>query len=345
MTTPTFTPILPPNIDSTMMSAFRSCPRKFYNEFILGLRPPGLSIDLHAGACFAAAVEFVRKQVHVHDNDLMTALLKAQMAFEINWGNFEIPEHKDTAKTPERMWEAVIDYFREYPPRTDHIQPYVANGKPTIEYTFAIPLEPTLPFDSHQIPSELNGNVEKCNYISYNPNYNEGFPLHPVTGEPFFYSGRLDMLGHDTRSGLIVGEDDKTGSTGFYGNWSEKWDLRSQFIGYTWALQQMGLNCEHIAVRGIGILKTKFHHAEIIKPYSNFLRARWHEQLRRDLWRLVDCWNTGYWDYNLGESCVAYGNCIFNQACQSPNEEAWLGNFEVRRWNPLTVDPTDGSIK
>lgn len=321
-------PILPPNIDATMMSAYRSCPRKFFNEFIYGLRPPGLSIDLHAGGCFASAIENIRHDIHLNGASYHDACLRAQMAFEIQWGDFEIPTHKDTAKTKDRIWEAVVGgentdsrgYFEEYPPLTDHIQPYVANGRPTIEFTFAVPLEPAV--------------------HSAQGHDGTAFPLHPVSGEPFMYSGRLDMLGHDTRSGLIVGEDDKTQGTGFYGNWSEKWDLRSQFIGYTWAMQQLGINCEHIAVRGIGILKTKFHHAEIIKPYSNFLRARWHEQLRRDLWRLVDSWNTGYWDYNLAESCTNYGNCMFLQACQSPNEELWLNNFEVRRWNPLAVDPT-----
>lgn len=317
-----FEAIFPANVDSTMVSAFRSCHRKNYNEFILGLRPPGISVDLHAGGCFAKAIETIRRAVHVKGYDLPNALMAGQIAFEAEWGDFEIPPNKDTAKTKDRVWEAVDDYFRTYPPRTDHIQPFVANGKPTVEFSFAIPLEPIT-------RTMAEG----------------GWPAHPVTGEPIFYSGRLDMLGHQVNSGLIVGVDDKTGSTGFYTGWSEKWDLRSQFIGYTWALQQHGINCEHIAVRGIGILKTKIHHAEIIKPYSNHLRELWLEQLRRDLWKMVECWHTGYWDYNFGEACVAFGNCIFGQACQSPNADAWLSNFAVRRWNPLSADPTKEEVK
>lgn len=302
------TPILPPYIDSTMISAFRSCPRKFFNEFVLGLRPPGISIDLHAGGAFAHSIEVVRHEVFVNNRNLSDALLRANAAFEIYWGDFQIPEHKKTAKTPGRVWAAVEDYFIKYPPATDHIQPYFSDGKPTFEFTFSIPLDgPT-------------------------------WPVHPESGEPFFYVGRFDMLGE--YMGLPIIEDDKTGSTGFYANWSEKWDLRSQFIGYTWACQELGIAVDTVAVRGIGILKELIHHAEAIKPYSNDLRAKWLEQLRRDLIRLVAAYKEGYWDYNLGESCTAYSNCIFLTPCASNDPDPWLQNFEVRRWNPLSKDPT-----
>lgn len=313
------TPILPSYIDSTMISAFRSCPRKFYNEFVLGLRPSGISIDLHAGGAFAHALEVVRKEVFINDRSLADALTRASAAFEIYWGDFEIPEHKaaKTGKTRENMWAAVEDYFAKYPPRTDHIQPYFVDGKPTFEFTFGIPLEPTQR-DSHEAPGT-------------------DWPKHPVSGEPFMYVGRFDMLGE--YMGTPVVEDDKTASTGFYAGWSEKWDLRSQFIGYTWACQQLGIPVDTVAVRGIGVLKTMIHHAEAIKPYSNHLRAVWLEQLRRDLWRIVRCYNEDYWDYNLGESCTAYGNCIFIQPCQSTDPAPWLKTFDVRRWNPTAANP------
>src|SRR5687768_13696648 len=124
-----FIDIIPPNIDSTIMSTFRSCHRKGFNEFIRGLRH-GKSLDLHAGGCFALGLETVRREVHLNSASLDDALLKAQMAFEISWGDFQVPPDKDTAKTPDRMWEAIVDYFHMYPPMTDHIQPFVANGQP-----------------------------------------------------------------------------------------------------------------------------------------------------------------------------------------------------------------------
>ena len=313
------TPILPAYIDSTMMSAFRSCPRKFYNEFVLGLRPSGISVDLHAGGVFAHCLEVVRKEVFLNGRSLAEALLRANAEFEIRWGDFEIPEHKKTNKRPERVWAAVESYFTQYPPLTDHIQPYYSEGKPTFEFTFAIPLEPIAPKDR----------VFLCRDTEW--------PAHPVTGEPFLYTGRFDMLGQYL--GRPVVEDDKTSGSGHYVNWTEKWDLRSQFIGYTWACQQLGLEVEEVVVRGVGIQIRDIAHAEAIKPYSNHLRALWLEQLRRDLWRLVDCYNSGYFDYNLGESCTSFGNCIFIQPCQSPDPEPWLKTFDVRRWDPTQANP------
>jgi hypothetical protein len=311
------TPILPAYIDATMTSCFRSCPRKFYNEFILGLRPPGVSIDLHAGGAFAHCLETVRKEIYVNGRSLSEALLRANAAFEIYWGDFKIPETKKTNKRPDRVWAAVESYFATYAPHTDHIQPYMVDGKPTLEFTFALPLEPTAN------DSPLGGSRE--------------WPRHPVTGDPFLYAGRFDMLGEYL--GMPIVCDDKTTGTGLYSGWSEKWDLRGQFIGYTWAAQQLGIAADSCAVRGVGILMTKIDHAEAIKPYSDDLRARWLEQLRRDLWRIVRMWDEGYFDYNFAESCTDYGSCIFSTACQSSDPEPWLNNFEVRRWNPTKSDP------
>lgn len=307
-------PILPNYIDATMMSCFRSCPRKFYNEFVLGLRPAGVSVDLHAGGAFAKALEVVRYEVFVNHRDMAEALLRGHAAFDMYWGNFTIPEFKTTTKHPDRVWEAVVQYFNTFPPLMDHIQPYMVDGKPTFEFTFAIPLD-----------MDGGGPVE-------------AWPVHPETGEPFLYSGRCDMVGE--YMGLPIVCDDKTMGQSPGQNWSEKWDLRSQFIGYTWAAQQLGMEVDSVAVRGVGILMKSINLAEAIKPYSDYLRAMWLEQLRRDLWKIVECWSSGYWDYNLAETCTSYGLCPYSTSCQSANPNSWLETFDVRRWNPIAIDPT-----
>lgn len=321
-------PELPLHIDSTMISCARSCLQKFYLEFVNGYRPKGgKSIDLHAGGCFATAIEEVYTQVHVNKRSLDDALTVAQVRFDLEWGDFEIPEWKKTSKTWERMWEAVVDYFRQYPPLTDHVQPYFnAEGKPTFEFTFAIPLEPIISFDP-EIAGMEDGKRLKDSH----------FPCHP-SGSPFIYTGRLDMMG--TYMGRPVWRDEKTSKNNpqTNSNWSEQWDLRSQFIGYTWALQQLGIDCEGGIVRGIGILKEKIGHAEAHKTYSQFIIDRWYEQLRRDLWRIRRAYDEGYWDFNLADGCTSYGNCMFTRVCQSTTPESWLNEFEIRKWNPLIKD-------
>jgi len=314
--TPTvFTSILPINIDSTMMSCFRQCPRKFFLEFVLGLRPPGLSVDLHAGACFAAALEETYKGLYIHGMTVTGALQRAQARFMIEWGDFEIPDWKRTAKTMDRVWEAVESYFAEYPPHTDTIRPYIAaDGKPTLEYTFAIPLEPTHWNDDGR-----------------------SFPRHP-SGSSFLYTGRFDMLGQDVM-GKPIPRDEKTTGGSIGVDWVRRWALRSQFIGYVWALQQCGLKAEQVCVRGVAIQKTQIVHAEARPYYPQELIGRWYEQLRRDLWRITRSWDEKYWDYDLGESCTSYGTCVFMDSCAAAEPEAWLSDMEVRRWDPLNKNP------
>ena len=143
---------LPLHVDSTMINCFRSCPEKWNLEFAGGFRPPTISIDLHAGACFAIALETVYKYVWAHNLPLKDAIERAHGAFLVAWGDFEIPEFKETSKTKDRVWEAAECYFlgeripngfQGYQPKTDHVQPYFdTKGNPSFEYTFAIPLEP-----------------------------------------------------------------------------------------------------------------------------------------------------------------------------------------------------------
>jgi hypothetical protein len=316
-------PELPLHIDSTMITCFRSCPQKFNLEFVHGYRLPGVSLDLHAGACFSSAVEETRKQIWLNDKNLSEALLMAEARFFQEWGDVEPPEWKRTAKTKDRVWEAVESYFDQYSPKTDHIRPYIAtDGKPTLEYTFAIPLEPT----------------SKDNDPWMGSRHNE-FPLHP-SGAPFLYCGRFDLLGSYNNRPCVL--DDKTTGYSIGRNWASQWDLRSQFMGYKWACQQCGIDVQEVAVRGIAIQKEQIVHAEAIKPYPDELLGRWHEQLRRDLWRIRRAWDENYFDFNFGDACTSYGLCSFLNTCASPNPQNWVTEFEVRHWNPLVKNPTAG---
>ena len=216
------------------------------------------------------------------------------------------------------FWEAVESYFTQYAPKTDHVRPYIAaDGNPAVEYTFAIPLEPTSKF-------------------SLNPPHTTYFPKHP-SGTPFVYCGRFDMLG--SYQDRPVPLDDKTTGSSIGRNWASQWDLRSQFLGYLWACQQCGIDAREVVVRGIAIQKEQIVHAEAIKQYSNELLGRWYDQLRRDLWRIRNAYDEGHFDFNFGDACTSYGQCTFLNTCASPNPQNWVTEFEVRMWNPLNKNP------
>jgi hypothetical protein len=298
--------ILPAHIDSTMVNAFRACPRKFWWEYVLGLRPADTSIDLHAGAVFSATLERFYNEVYHNGLDSSAALARAYSTFQHDWGDFVIRKERHP-KTPENMWAAVEDYVRVYPPGSDSVQPYFTGGGATFEYSFAIPLD--------------------------FPN----FPRHPVSGDPFIYAGRFDLLGKKDNRPVI--RDEKTAQR-LESNWSEKWDLRSQFLGYCWALQHLGIPCNTVVVRGVIVTLTSIRQVEAIKLYPQHLIDRWFEQLRRDLFRLTACWNEQYFDYNLGDTCTNYSHCPFIPLCSSNQPENWYDSYEVVRWNPLNRNPT-----
>jgi hypothetical protein len=151
------------------------------------------------------------------------------------------------------------------------------------------------------------------------------------------YSGRFDLLGQ--RNGRPIPRDEKT-TKGIGPYWADQWALRNQFIGYVWACQQCGLDVQEVAVRGIAILVNDIKLVEHIQPYSAALIAKWHEQLRLDLWKIRRAWDAGYFDYNFADACTQYGSCAFMTPCGSATPESWLNNYEVRRWNPLLKNPT-----
>lgn len=302
---------LPQKIDSTMISCFRTCPQKFYNEFVLGLRPQSVSVDLHAGACFAAALERVYRAHYIENETMERAIELAYATFKTEWGNFVPPP--ETSKTQDNVWAAVEEYFKHFGLATDHVQPYFSEGLPTFEFTFALPLD------------------------------DPRFPRHP-NGEPYVYCGRFDAL---CRWGdkIIVRDEKTTSSLG--STWSRRWSLRSQFIGYVWACQHFGLNVDTVCVRGVGILKTRISFAEVFCTYPRHLIDMWYEQLRRDLERINAMWERrarSAWDYNLSDSCVRYGVCEFSDMCMSRTPESWASRFEVRRWDPTTRKKLDAVV-
>lgn len=306
---PSFEVVLPHHIDSTMLTAFRACPQKYFLEFVRGVRPREKSIDLHAGGCFAKALEVVYRLAH-RGYPIYTALGQAELVFHQMWGDFVILDERNP-KQPDRVWEAILDYVRVYGVLTDRVQPYRVNGEPTYEYSFAIPLD---------FP---------------------GFPKHPVTGDPFIFCGRFDMLGEF--NGVPIVRDEKT-SKAAGDKWADQWDLRGQFIGYLWACNLLGIPVDTVCIRGVIIQKTQIRQLEAIRPFSKNLRDRWFIQLREDLHRLVNAYEAGYWDYNFGDSCHSYSGCMFKLFCETGEPDNWLSNFVENRWNPLLLDPLDESL-
>lgn len=306
-------PSFPHLIDSTMLSGYLACPRQFYWQWINRLTISQKSVHLHAGGAFAAAIESFRLSFYT-GFDYDTAMCGAVERFIKEWGDFPLMEEEN--KSFYNVLGALDSYFQIYPPATDHVKPYIANGKPAVEFTFALPT---------------------------------GI-LHPETGEPILYGGRCDMIGDMGGTLMIV--DEKT--TSQLGNsWSKKWQMRGQFAGYVMAARTLGnLPVAGALIRGVSILKAGYGHAEAIVYFPEWQLERWWGHVERTLRDMVCNWQESKthkdprgFDQNFSDACAAYSSCQFLNLCMVESPENWIDGYFVRNaWNPLATNPEEPKL-
>lgn len=310
---------LPGYIDSSILSNWRSCRRKYFWGILNSLSPTGKSIHLVAGGAFAAGMEAARRLAFApgrdhratHD-DLLEA---AYPAFAREWGDLSIEE--DHPKSFSSTFQALEAYLLHTPPLSDPVQPLIRpSGGPSVEFTFSIPLDPSA-----------------------------GFPLHPETRDPFLFVGRFDLLG--SYSGLPCVLDEKTTSA-LGPTWVAQWNLRGQFMGYCWACQQLGIPVSTAVVRGIALLKREYKFETALVQFSNHLINRWAEQLCYDLHQIVASYKalkadpealTFAYPYNFADACSSYGGCAFATLCSVASPEDFLNNYVHYLWDPLAKQP------
>jgi len=312
-------PSFPTVIDSSLIAAFRACPTQAFYNYFQHWKPRGVSVHLHAGKAFAAGSEATRLAYYLGRykrrepdgtwsfHDRATGLEQESIACGLavllaEYGDFECPP--DSAKSAERMAGAFMYFFDAFRLTEDRAVPVsLAGGQRGIEVSFTQPVD----------------------------------FAHPETGDPLLFTGRLDML--TEYAGQMFGEDDKTTSQ-LGASWARQWELRSQFISYSWGVRSLGYDLAGFLVRGVSILKTKYDHAQAICYYPPWMVDEWYEQLvTRDLPLMKFMWERESWGRDLSEACNAYGGCSFKSICMSDPKarQAWLeGSFERRKWDPVT---------
>jgi PD-(D/E)XK nuclease superfamily protein len=290
-------PPFPTVVDSSMLSAFRACPRKFAYTYLDHWKPAAESVHLVAGKAFASGLEAAREAFYIRREPAEEAQAQGLAALWREYGTFEEPE--DSPKGPLRMAGALEYYFSRYPLGSDGATPRVFGERHGIEFSFVEPVS----------------------------------VVHPETGDPILYSGRADMV-CDSFGGLYIYDEKTTGQLG--PTWAGKWEHRSQFTAYCWGLRGHGIHPTGIVVRGIAILKDSYNDAQAITYRSDWEVDRWLRQVERDLHRMIAMWEAGEWDYALDDACTAYAGCPFARPCKSADPQPWLeGYFHKRRWDPV----------
>ena len=315
----------PEIFDSSMIATYKACAEKFRLEYIHHWKPKASSVHLHAGGAFAKGLEVARKAFYTGEivgfvpnsktgqmqwasiqrepQDSETAISLGLQALLAAYGNYDCPP--DSAKSVERMAGAFEFYFDNYPLSHEDGYPIqlTSDGQRAIEYSFA-----------HPLPI-----------------------LHPVTGNPLLYVGRMDAI-IQYAGGRYICDEKTTSQLG--ASWPRQWDLRSQFTGYAWGARQAGIEVEGAIVRGVSILKTKYDTAQSINYRPEWQIDRWYNELLEWIEDIKHNYSKrgpeAYWRHNLDHSCAEYGGCAFREACLSVDKQPWLETaFEHRVWNPL----------
>ena len=225
-------------------------------------------------------------------------------AATIFFGDREPPEKSN--KTYGALCGALISYCEEYPLDTDAVKPVLYGGTAAVEFTFAVP-------------------IPDC--------------FHPVTNDPLLYGGRFDFLG-EFQDQLYVVDDKTTSQLGQ--SWSKQWELNSQFTGYVYGAQQMGLDVAGAIIRGQSILKSGFGHAQVIIYRPQWQIDRWLNSLKEDVWNMISDWKSGQYKFALGSACSNYGGCEFLHLCTKQDPLPWVQSHYVTHvWNPLHKNPEE----
>lgn len=295
----TYTPF-PRTISNSTLDTFKSCEKKFEWATVQLLQPKDKGPDLFPGGAFAAGQAAFRDSFYgenPNQHNYRLALHAAMLSILKYWGT--APLLLETNKSLINVILAIDAFYKNWPPRTDYLQPLLISGKPATELYFSTPLE-------------IN---------------------HPTTNEPLLYTGRLDALMH--WSHLLIAEDDKTTKSLGY-NWAASWNLDSQFTGYKWALEQQFPDREvaAIVIRGTCFLKKSFTFAESIQYRARWEIDRWYQDTHRIIEKSIAAWREGYYESNLGSSCKAYGGCPYTPLCSSHQPERWLDKYTQRENTP-----------
>lgn len=283
--------------DSTALASLRACHKQLEYSTFRSLKRRGESVHLHAGAAFARGLEVARLAFYAEGLSPNECIARGIHALITAYGDFD---PGGSAKSCDRMVGALEYYFSEFPFETDPARVISLQGKPAVEFSFAIPLP-----------------------IS-----------HPESGEPLIFAGRFDAI-VEYAGGLYAMDEKTTSSLGAM--WSKQWDLRGQFCGYAWAMREHNLPPAGTIVSGVSILKTKYEQQRAIIPQPDWKINEWLADSLAEITLAKSRFLAGEKARkNWSESCNGYGGCAYKELCSVEDPSPWIDTyFEVRVWNPL----------
>lgn len=294
--------------DSTSMSLFKECPRKYYYAIILGYTPRAMSVHLAFGLHYHAALEaydYARAKGASHEQATIVAVRRA---LRDTW-NFELKRpwfSDDKYKNRYTLIRSVVWYLAKF--EHDSLKTIIlANGKPAVELSFRF----------------------QTTYVSSG-------------GQPFVLCGHIDRL--VTFGNMLHVLDRKSTKSTLDGDSKEKFFAQfsphNQMSQYSFAGRVIyDVPVQGVIIDGVQVAIEFSRFERGIATRSEAQLDEWYEMMGYYLGRAEHCAKTGKWPMNE-LSCNAYGGCQFRRICNRSPEvrHEWLEREFVKRvWDPLVV--------
>lgn len=290
-------------VDSTSLSAFKTCPRLYQLSIIEGYEPKQTSFHLLFGLLYHGALERYDHQKFKgasHDDAVDFAL---DWVLRSSWNkDLQRPwVSGDSNKNRYTLLRTVVDYLDKFG-RDDVLETVaLANGKPAVELSFSF----------------FSGRTAE-------------------TGEQIMFCGHLDRLAK--MNGQVYVSDRKTTSHTISSRWFDQFTPHNQFSLYVLAAQIIyPEKAKGLVVDGaqVAVGFSRFERALVTRDQAQL--QEWHRDTMLQLELMESYAKLGYWPQN-DSSCDKYGGCKFRGICsKSPSSrKQWLeSDFARRVWDPL----------
>lgn len=135
--------------DSTSIQLWLSCPYKYYLVMVEGWRSARPSVNLLFGKHYATALEHFHKHrtLGVPFDDAIDLIIHEALIDTWDAEKGEPVPFLDNAKTRENLIRTIIWYFEQF--RDDPMETLIFDGKPAVEFSFALPVDNDIIFSGH----------------------------------------------------------------------------------------------------------------------------------------------------------------------------------------------------
>lgn len=305
-----FNPLLQIFIDSSSLTDFKLCPRRYYYSIVYGFQPSSESVHLTFGLLLHEAVEKywlfrLRQQMDHREAQIQVVdyIMKATWNHELNKPWVPVGDERAVkAKNRHTLVRTVVWYLDTYqrdPVKTISVGP---NQRLAVELPFKI--------------------ESGYNTLS--------------TNEKWTLCGRLDRIGELNQANYVV--DVKTTSRAIGEDYYKRFTPNNQFSIYTIAAKSMfGVDAAGIIVDACQVVQSFSSFDRNIIDRNELELQQWQDDLGWHLKNLEDCAFNDNWPMN-DSACDMYGGCPFRQVCSKRSESSKAQElrtqYKRRVWDP-----------